>query len=310
LTQALGDNPDAFSEVEGAGAVESVVVKNAVSVDFGAVAMDDDESEEFRFVNSADDADAILSVYAEVSGEGYSVSPANLTLAVGEEGSFDVSFDASDVSNINGDYPGVLQIRTNDPSQRLTTVALAAEITDGYDLAEVAVSGAVPANFGAVYVGLTKTLAVSIANKGDLSLTGTIDVEGDAFTADITEFSLEGGEDVDVSVVFEPIAFESYEGSLTIDSDGVNPEVVVVLSGTGRDPEDVQILQDDEGNEILGDIDGSAVVDYDDFFIFADNFGSESPDAAADLDQDADVDYDDFFIFADNFGREGTYVSL
>ncbi len=310
LTQALDDNPDAFSEVEGAGAVESVVVKNAVSVDFGAVAMDDDESEEFRFVNSADDADAILSVYAEVSGEGYSVSSANLTLAVGEEGSFDVSFDASDVSNINGDYSGVLQIRTNDPSQRLTTVALAAEITDGYDLAEVAVSGAVPANFGAVYVGLTKTLAVSIANKGDLSLTGTIDVEGDAFTADITEFSLEGGEDVDVSVVFEPIAFESYEGSLTIDSDGVNPEVVVVLSGTGRDPEDVQILQDDEGNEILGDIDGSAVVDYDDFFIFADNFGSESPDAAADLDQDADVDYDDFFIFADNFGREGTYVSL
>ena len=121
---------------------------------------------------------------------------------------------------------------------------------------------------------------------------------------------MEGGEDVDVSVVFEPIAFESYEGSLTIDSDGVNPEVVVVLSGTGRDPEDVQILQDEEGNEILGDIDGSAVVDYDDFFIFADNFGSESPDAAADLDQDADVDYDDFFIFADNFGREGTYVSL
>ncbi|MEE3232747.1 MAG: hypothetical protein VX294_01150 [Candidatus Latescibacterota bacterium] len=310
LTEALDENPDAFSEVEGAGAVEAVVIKNAVSVDFGAVAMDGDESEEFRFVNSADDADAILSVSAEVSGDGYSVSPANFNLAVGEEGSFDVSFDASEVDNLNGDYPGVLQIRTNDPKQRLTTVALSAEITDGYDLAEVAVSGAVPANFGAVLVGLTKTLEVNIANKGDLSLTGTIAVEGDAFTADIAEFALEGGEDVDVSVAFEPIVFEPYEGSLTISSDGINPEVVVDLSGTGRDPEDVQILQDDEGNEILGDIDGSAVVDYDDFFRFADNFGSDSPDPAADLDQDSDVDYDDFFIFADNFGREGTYVSL
>ena len=86
---------------------------------------------------------SILSVSAEVSGEGYSVSPANFNLAVGEEGSFDVSFDASDVDNINGDYPGVLEIRTNDPNQRFTTVALDAEITGGYDLAEVGVSGAV-----------------------------------------------------------------------------------------------------------------------------------------------------------------------
>jgi hypothetical protein len=310
LTEALDENPDAFSAVEGAGAVESVVIKNAVAVDFGALSMDDDASEEFKFVNSADDADAILSVSAKVSGAGYSVSPANFNLAVGEEGSFDVSFDASDVDNINGDYPGVLEIRTNDPNQRFTTVSLDAEITGGYDLAEVGVSGAVPANFGAVIVGLTKTLKVNIANKGDLALTGTIEVEGDAFTADLTDFALEGGEDVDVSVVFEPILFELYEGSLKISSDGVNSEVVVDLSGTGRDPEDVQILQDDEGNEILGDIDGSTAVDYDDFFIFADNFGSDTPDPAADLDQDSDVDYDDFFIFADNFGREGTYVSL
>ena len=310
LTEALDENPEAFSAVEGAGAVESVVITNAVAVDFGALSIDDEASEEFTFVNSADDADAILSVSAEVSGEGYSVSPANFNLAVGEEGSFDVSFDASDVDNINGDYPGVLEIRTNDPNQRFTTVALDAEITGGYDLAEVGVSGAVPANFGAVLVGLTKTLKVNIANKGDLDLTGTIEVEGDAFTADLADFVLKGGEDVDVSVVFEPILFEVYEGSLKISSDGVNSEVAVDLSGTGRDPEDVQILQDDEGNEILGDIDGSTAVDYDDFFIFADNFGSDTPDPAADLDQDSDVDYDDFFIFADNFGREGTYVSL
>jgi phenylpyruvate tautomerase PptA (4-oxalocrotonate tautomerase family) len=123
LTEALDENPDAFSAVEGAGAVESVVITNAVAVDFGALSIDGEASEEFIFVNSADDADAILSVSAEVSGDGYSVSPANFNLAVGEEGSFDVSFDASDVDNINGDYSGVLEIRTNDPNQRFTTVA-------------------------------------------------------------------------------------------------------------------------------------------------------------------------------------------
>jgi hypothetical protein len=48
-------------------------------------------------------------------------------------------------------------------------------------------------------------------------------------------------------------------------------------------------------------------VGFDDFFVFADNFGltagDETFEAAFDLAQNARVDFEDFFVFADNFGR-------
>jgi hypothetical protein len=65
---------------------------------------------------------------------------------------------------------------------------------------------------------------------------------------------------------------------------------------------------DANGNRIAGLFGADVRVDYDDFFIFADNFGltagSESFDSAFDLSPNNAVDFDDFFVFADNFGRE------
>ncbi len=52
---------------------------------------------------------------------------------------------------------------------------------------------------------------------------------------------------------------------------------------------------------LLGDFDGDNEVEYDDFFIFADLFGSADPDA--DFDGDGTVGYADFFFFADQFGK-------
>jgi hypothetical protein len=51
-----------------------------------------------------------------------------------------------------------------------------------------------------------------------------------------------------------------------------------------------------------GDFDGSGKVDFADFFMFADSFGSGAP--SFDLDGSGKVDFTDFFIFADNFGKE------
>jgi hypothetical protein len=69
---------------------------------------------------------------------------------------------------------------------------------------------------------------------------------------------------------------------------------------------------DANGVRIAGLFGADARVDYDDFFIFADNFGltagSETFDSAFDLSPNNAVDFDDFFVFADNFGREMTGV--
>ena len=63
---------------------------------------------------------------------------------------------------------------------------------------------------------------------------------------------------------------------------------------------------DAEGNEVSGLFDGDLDVDLDDFFLFADAFGTNSADAVFDarfdLDGDGAVRLSDFFLFADNFG--------
>jgi len=53
--------------------------------------------------------------------------------------------------------------------------------------------------------------------------------------------------------------------------------------------------------DLVGDSDGNGVVDFNDFFAFADAFGTTDP--AFDYDGSGQVDFNDFFIFADNFGR-------
>ncbi len=66
---------------------------------------------------------------------------------------------------------------------------------------------------------------------------------------------------------------------------------------------------DADGRPVLGWFDRSdAVVDLNDFFLFAAHFGrlEGEPlyDGQYDLDGDGRVDFDDFFIFVDHFGRE------
>jgi len=51
---------------------------------------------------------------------------------------------------------------------------------------------------------------------------------------------------------------------------------------------------------VKGDFTEDGKVDYDDFFKFADYFGTNNEEY--DLDNDGDVDYDDFFLFSDQFG--------
>ncbi len=318
LEATIESNPETFAEdpalasvADNIGSVEEVASTNATSVAFGVVAADDFDFEIFTFTNTGTDAEAILTISTALTGEGYSVSPASLSLAIGETGEIELVFDASTVSNVNGDYPGLLEISTNDPDQRATDISLSASIEDGLDEGSLVVSGAVPANFGSVIVGTSRIREVEITNAGDLALSGDVMVEGDgAFSADVESFSLAGGEVQVVTVTFTPTLAETAAGELVITSDDAdNPEVIVALSGTGAEAGDQQILVDADGVQIFGDIDGNGTVDFDDFFQFADNFGLASPDPVADFDGNGVVDFDDFFLFADNFGKSGTYVS-
>jgi hypothetical protein len=65
---------------------------------------------------------------------------------------------------------------------------------------------------------------------------------------------------------------------------------------------------DASGQPVYGLFGVDAKVGFDDFFVFADNFGLSAADEifepAFDLVANAKIDFEDFFAFADNFGRE------
>jgi len=99
--------------------------------------------------------------------------------------------------------------------------------------------------------------------------------------------------------------------------DGENFSEVVIVPGSEADdlrsvviePEVVEpeIPVDENGVPVLGLFGEDLQVGFDDFFLFADNFGMgvgvPGFDARYDMDDSGLVDFDDFFIFADNFGR-------
>jgi hypothetical protein len=64
----------------------------------------------------------------------------------------------------------------------------------------------------------------------------------------------------------------------------------------------VVIISSEAAQGLPGDFSGDGIVDFSDFFSFADAFGGSSP--VHDLNSDGTVDFSDFFVFADNFGKK------
>ena len=304
LQEEIEADPEVLASI---GPVTESSAFTAGDLDMGDAGIDEQLVETYSFTNIPDDPDAVLIVAAAIEGDGFSVDVETLSIAAGESDDLDITFTAADVGNLNGTYTGVLTLTTNDANNRTTVIDLTAAISAGLAEAEIAVSGAF--NFASVAINTTKVLELTIENSGDLELTGDIAVDGAAFSVSDASFVLAGGEALAVTVTFAPTAVESSVGTITITSnDAANPEVTVDLSGAGFDPGEVQVLVDADGNTILGDFDGNAKVNLEDFFIFADNFGQTDFAEGTDLDGDGKVTLDDFFVFSDNFGLSGTYV--
>ncbi|MEW6751835.1 MAG: PQQ-binding-like beta-propeller repeat protein [Candidatus Latescibacterota bacterium] len=94
--------------------------------------------------------------------------------------------------------------------------------------------------------------------------------------------------------------------------DGENLSEAVILPGSAQDRERTLVVSlgvpvDASGEPVLGLFGEDLVVDFEDFFLFADHFGTGSGDAGFEAPYDLDgsglVDFDDFFIFVDYFGR-------
>ena len=84
--------------------------------------------------------------------------------------------------------------------------------------------------------------------------------------------------------------------------EGVYPVIIYAIDGAGNAAEPLRttVLVEPPPPLPTGDFNGDGLVDFADFFMFADAFGGDDP--AYDLDQSGQVDFADFFLFADAFG--------
>ena len=93
-------------------------------------------------------------------------------------------------------------------------------------------------------------------------------------------------------------------------AEGVYPVVIYAIDSAGNAAEPLRttVLVEPPPPLPTGDFSGDGIVDFADFFLFADAFGTDDP--AFDLDQSGMVDFADFFLFADAFGTDDPAFDL
>ncbi|MBI5684478.1 MAG: choice-of-anchor D domain-containing protein [Verrucomicrobia bacterium] len=133
---------------------------------------------------------------------------------------------------------GSLAITTSDTAHPSLSVALS-----GTGAANAVAASPSTLSFGAVLVGQSSTLMVTIANSGNAS--GTVSSIAKSGSADFTlgtgapatPFTVAAGSSVTVPVVYRPAAAGADSGTLTITSNNpTTPVATIALSGSGNAP--------------------------------------------------------------------------
>ena len=220
-----------------------------------------------------------------------------------------------------GSFTASLVISSNDAGSPEVTVSIR-----GGGVEEITSPNAI--------VSTTTTATVTIADTDSLDFTDTAAVDAliALFIADLAEllgidpsritgvtvtegsivvnFTIANTTDDTAPSAVEALAsLETAVADATVDPFPSLPAVVSVSGST----ESVTLVPEDDGGEpVFGWFTRTEdMVGFDDFFAFADNFGSSSADAdfdaAFDINPidapDGEVDFDDFFLFADYFGK-------
>jgi len=217
--------------VSGTGVTSGQLTTNPTSLAFGGVQVGSSTSLSETLTNSGGTSLTISA--AGASGTGFSLSGLTLplTLNAGQSTSFTVVFSptASGAASSSS-----VSITSNGANPNLSIPLSGTGVT----------LGALAANptslaFGSVQVGNSTSLSQTLTNSGGTSLTIS------AATASGTGFSLSGlalpltlsaGQSTSFTVVFSPTTSGAATGSISITSNGSNPNLSIPLSGNGVTP--------------------------------------------------------------------------
>jgi hypothetical protein len=209
---------------------QGALTANPTSLAFGSVQVNTSKSLTETLTNSGGTTVTISA--AAASGAGFSLSglALPLTLTAGQSTSFTVLFSPTS----GGAVSGSVSITSNASNPNLAIPL------SGTGVAQ----GALTANptsqaFGSVQINTSKSLTETLTNSGGTSVTIS------AAAASGVGFSLSGltlpltltaGQSTSFTVLFSPTSGGAVSGSVSITSDGSNPNLSIPLSGTGVTP--------------------------------------------------------------------------
>ncbi|HEX9111249.1 MAG TPA: choice-of-anchor D domain-containing protein [Terriglobales bacterium] len=225
-----GANPNLSIPLSGTGVTPGTLAANPASLSFGSVQVGNSSSKSETLTNAGGTALTISA--ASVSGSGFSLSglTSPVTLNAGQSTSFTVRFAPAASGAANGN----VSITANASDSNLTIAVSGTGITPG----QVSPNPS-SFSFGSVQTGNSKSLSGTLTNSGETSLTiSAAAASGSGFSLSglTVPVTLNAGQSASFTALFAPTASGAASGSISITSNGSNPNLSIPLSGTGVTP--------------------------------------------------------------------------
>ena len=229
-TTAAGLNSSVIFNLAGAGVAPGILTPTASSLAFGSIQVGTKSTLSETLTNTG--TISVTITQATPSGTGFSVSGLTLpvTLAANQAVSFNATFAPTSAGAASGSLSVVSNASNSPLSIPLSGTALAAGALSASPSS---------ANFGNVTDGSNQTVPVIVTNTGGESVTissAAASGTGFSFTGQTPPLTLTAGQSATFNAVFTPTAAGAATGSLTINSNAINPTLSIPLSGTGVAP--------------------------------------------------------------------------
>lgn len=149
----------------------------------------------------------------------------------------DIVFDATDL--VAGDYHSQIQFRTNDSENQIVSIPVTLLVSGEPNI----VIDINSIDFGDVFVNGNQIFGLEIENNGaDVLSVTSIASDEEAFSTNLSNFTIEPKTSRTIDVKFNPTAIASYGGLLTINSDDADEGVLTVsLTGNGVEAPEINI---------------------------------------------------------------------
>jgi hypothetical protein len=230
-TLAIGSNANNLSiNLSGTGVAQGQLAASPSSFSFGNIQVGSSKSLAGTLTNSGGSSITISA--AAATGSGFTLSGLSLplTLPAGQSASFSVLF----APTTSGAATGSISVTSNGSNPNLSIPLSGTGVTAGTLTPN-------PASlvFGTVQTGGNSSLSETLTNSGGSSLTisaATATGAGFSLSGLSLPLTLSAGQSTSFTVTFSPSASGAASGSLTVTSNASNPNLTIVLSGTGTTP--------------------------------------------------------------------------